>query len=105
MKKQGRPKPKPKSKAATVPRDSDDDRIRFTCPCGAALKIPAWRLDGHGVCPRCKRRLLLAGKSDEKGQGFVRPLLLEGEKNGQTFVIEDQFRIEDHSKEIPEPVD
>jgi hypothetical protein len=100
MKKPARPKPKAPKPAAPPP--PDDDYIRFACPCGAALKIPAWRVDGHGLCPKCKRRLLLTGKAGTQGKSFVNPLLLEGDKTGQTFMIEDQFRIEDHFKEIPE---
>lgn len=98
-------RPRSKSKPAPPPPEPPDEYIRFTCSCGAALKIPAWRLDGHGLCPRCKRRLLLSGKVDESGKGFVHPLVLEGDRNGQTFMIEDQFRIEDHFKEIQDPQD
>jgi hypothetical protein len=102
MRKPTRPRAKP---AKAPPPPPPDEYVRFACPCGAALKIPAWRMDGHGLCPRCKRRLLLAGKADSKGNSVVKPLLLEGDRNGQTFMIEDQFRIEDHFKEIPEPQD
>lgn len=96
---------KPKARAAKPAAPPPDEYIRFTCPCGAALKIPEWRLDGHGVCPRCKRRLLLSGKETPKGGSQVRPLVLEGDRNGQTFVIEPQYRIEDHFKEIPDAQD
>lgn len=100
-----RPAPKPAAPPPPPPQAADPDYLRFTCPCGAALKIPAWRVDGHGVCPRCKRRLLLTGRSDTTGKSTVNPLLLGGEeeKSGQTFMIEDQFRIEDHFREIPDP--
>jgi DNA-directed RNA polymerase subunit RPC12/RpoP len=98
-----RPKPKTRRAAAAPP---PPDVIRFVCTCGAQLKIPAWRVDGHGVCPRCRRRLHLTGKQDPSGRTVVHPLVLgDAEKSGQTFLIDDQFRIEDHFKEIPEAVD
>ena len=103
MKRHARPRPKAaKPPPPPTSPPSDPDYIRFTCLCGAALKIPAWRVDGHGVCPKCKRRLLLTGKAGTQGGSYVHPLLLEGEKSGQTFMIEDQYRIEDHFREIPE---
>jgi DNA-directed RNA polymerase subunit RPC12/RpoP len=74
--------------------------VRFSCPCGAQLKIPAWQVDGHGICPRCRRRLLLTGKADARGQVQIHPLVLgEHEKSGRTFMIEDHFR------EMPEAQD
>ena len=105
MKRLPRSRRTPAKPAAPAP--PQDDYIRFTCPCGAALKIPAWRVDGHGLCPRCKRRLLLTGKAETPAKSYVHPLLLGGDetKSGQTIMIEDQFRIEDHFKEIPEPQD
>ena len=97
-------KSKPKAARPSTPPPADE-YVRFVCPCGAALKIPAWRLDGHGVCPRCKRRLLLSGKESARGGTQVSPLVLEGDRNGQTFMIEPQYRIEDHFKEIPDAQD
>lgn len=91
--------------AKPAPAPPADEYIRFACPCGAALKIPEWRLDGHGVCPKCKRRLLLSGKETRKGGAQVSPLVLEGDRSGQTFMIEPQYRIEDHFKEIPDAQD
>jgi hypothetical protein len=102
MRKPLRPKVKRNSPAPTPPPPPGEEYLRFTCPCGASLKIPEWRLDGHGVCPRCKRRLLLTGKAGRDGASVVKPLVLEGDRNGQTFMIEDQYRIEDHFKEIPQ---
>ena len=98
------PNPAP-SAAPPAPPPPQDDYLRFACPCGAALKIPAWRVDGHGLCPRCKRRLLLTGVSGGPGKSAVNPLLLaqEDDKSGQPFMIEDQFRIEDHFREITDP--
>jgi len=94
---------KPKGARPAAP-PATPDVFRFTCSCGAALKIPAWRVDGHGVCPRCRRRLLLTGKHDPSGRTRVHPLVLgETDKSGQTFLIEDPFKIEDHFKEIEAP--
>jgi predicted nucleic-acid-binding Zn-ribbon protein len=106
MRRPSRPRLRPKAKAQPPPEQPADEYIRFTCSCGAALKIPAWRVDGHGKCPKCKRRLLLSGKIDAKGKGFILPLVLESaDRSGQTFMIEPQYRIEDHFKEIEEPQD
>lgn len=67
--------------------------LRFKCPCGAALKIPASQVDGHGACSRCRRRLLLAGKTGPDGRIVIHPLVLgEAQKSGRTFLIEDHFR-------------
>ncbi len=77
--------------------------VRFSCPCGAALRIPAAKVGGHGLCPRCKRRLLLGGKPAVRGGTRVRPRDLgEQDPSGQTFILE-EFRIEDHFKEIQGP--
>lgn len=89
-----RPAPKARSAAPA------DDFLRFTCPCGAALRIPASRVGGHGVCPKCKRRLLLGGRV-VKGDTRVRPQELgQEDRSGKTFLIEEPFRIEDHFKEM-----
>ena len=82
------------------------DFVRFKCPCGAALRIPAARVGGHGVCPKCRRRLLLGAQTGAKGVTRVRPRELGAEdpKSGQTFIIDEPFRIEDHFKEIAAPL-
>lgn len=92
---------KPRSKPARPA--SPPDVLRCQCPCGAALRVPLGRVDGHGVCPRCARRLLLAGKKGPGGRLEVRPMVMdEGDQHsGATFMM-DEFRIEDHFKEIPE---
>src|SRR5690349_8964931 len=91
-----RPAPRPSPAPA-----ASADFVRFSCPCGAALRIPAARVGGHGLCPRCKRRLLLGSRP---GQTRVRPKELgESDPSGKTFVIDEPFRIEDHFKEIQAP--
>jgi len=77
--------------------------LRFKCPCGAALRIPKEKAGGHGVCPKCKRRLLL-GTRKVAGKVQVAPSALgRKDPSGQTFLIENTYRIEDHFKEIPGP--
>jgi DNA-directed RNA polymerase subunit RPC12/RpoP len=90
-------RPPPRSR----PAPAAPDIVRFTCPCGAALKIPADRVGGHGICPKCKRRLQLGRPSSTR----VRPRELgaEDEHSGKTFLMEAPFRIEDHFKEIAAP--
>ncbi len=75
--------------------------VRFKCPCGAALKIHPSQVDGHGVCSKCRRRLLLAGKAGPGGRVDVHPLVLDETRksSGRTFFIDDHFR------ELPEPQD
>jgi DNA-directed RNA polymerase subunit RPC12/RpoP len=60
--------------------------------------VPAWRVDSHGLCPKCKRRLLLVGKTDRSGQIAIQPMVLDNDAkaSGQTFLIEDHF------KELPD---
>lgn len=101
MRKPLKHRPKLTKPAAPPPAPPSDDYLRFVCPCGAALKIPAWRVDQHGLCPKCKRRLLLTAQ----GSSSVKPIPLDGDRNGSTFMIEDQYRIEDHFKEIPQAQD
>lgn len=84
------PRSKPSRPASPAPAE---EIVRFTCPCGAPLRVPASSVDGHGACPRCRRRLLLTGKVDASGRLQIHPLVLgEGEKSGHTFLIEDHFR-------------
>ncbi len=77
----------------TPPPAAPEEFVRFACPCGAPLKIPAWQVDGHGICPRCRRRLQLTGKADRSGTVRIHPLALgDQDKSGRTFLIEDHFR-------------
>jgi DNA-directed RNA polymerase subunit RPC12/RpoP len=79
-----------------------DDLLRFRCPCGAALRIPASRAGGHGVCPKCRRRLLLNVRK-LAGRREVAPSELgSADPSGNTFLLEAPYRIEDHFREIPD---
>jgi len=96
-----RPPPRSRPKPAPAPADV----VRFTCPCGAALKIPVDRVGGHGICPKCRRRLQLGSRAKSGDTRKIRPREL-GEKDdhsGKTFILEEPFRIEDHFKEITGP--
>ena len=75
--------------------------VRFSCPCGAALRVPADRVGGRGICPKCRRRLQLGKPRATR----VRPRELgeDVDHSGQTFLLEEPFRIEDHFKEIAAP--
>lgn len=94
-------RPPARAKAAPRPAAAPSSIVRFTCPCGAALRVPAERVGGHGICPKCRRRLQL-GKASAKS---VRPRELgeEVDHSGKTFLLEEPFRIEDHFKEIAAP--
>src|SRR5688500_3797546 len=96
-------RPTPRSRPAPAPAPAD--LIRFSCPCGAALKIPVDRVGGHGICPKCRRRLQLGSRAKSGDTRKIRPREL-GEKDdhsGKTFILEEPFRIEDHFKEIAAP--
>jgi DNA-directed RNA polymerase subunit RPC12/RpoP len=98
-----KPPQRPTKPASPAP---PQDVVRFACACGAALRIPAWRVDGRGVCPKCRRRILLAGKAGPSGATVVHPLVLgQEDPSGRTFLIDDAYRIEDHFREIPEAQD
>ena len=98
MRRPSRPRLRPKAKAQPPPEQPADEYIRFTCSCGAALKIPAWRVDGHGKCPKCKRRLLLSGKIDAKGKGFI---LIFSPKIEEIGLAGEAVWIEPLSRQIP----
>ena len=85
------------------PRPAPTSYLRIRCPCGAALRIPVEKAGGHGVCPKCKRRLLL-GVRKIAGRKEVAPSELgRRDPSGETFMMESPYRIEDHFREIPEP--
>ena len=69
------------------------------CPCGAALRIPPASVDKEADCPRCRRRLHLVGKRDERGRLSIHPLVVDDREKIRTR----SFRIEDHFREIPIP--
>ncbi len=65
------------------------EKVRFTCPCGAGLRVPVSRVNGHGRCPVCVQRLLLTGKKDKQGRWHLEAIYLgDTDSSGQTFVIE-----------------
>lgn len=98
-------RPLRRSSPPPPPPPKAPDVVRFSCPCGAALKIPADRVGGHGICPKCKRRLQLGNPKKAGDTRRFRPKEL-GEKDdhsGKTFILEEPFRIEDHFKEMAPP--
>ncbi len=90
MRKSHRRAPRP----SAPPPPPADPVLRFKCPCGASLKIAPSQVDGRGVCSRCRRRILLEGKTGPDGRIAVHPLLLDDSErsSGRTFLIEDHFR-------------
>ncbi len=65
------------------------EKVRFTCPCGAALRVPVARVNGHGRCPVCVQRLLLTGTKDRQGRWHLEAIYLGNtDSSGSTFIIE-----------------
>lgn len=65
------------------------EKVRFTCPCGAGLRVPVTRVNGHGRCPVCVQRLLLTGTKDRQGRWHLEAVYLGDEaSSGSTFIIE-----------------
>jgi len=65
------------------------EKVRFTCPCGAGLRVPVSRVNGHGRCPVCVQRLLLTGAKDRQGRWHLEASYLgDSDSSGQTFIIE-----------------
>lgn len=65
------------------------EKVRFTCPCGAALRVPVARVNGHGRCPVCVQRLLLTGTKDRQGRWHLEAVYLGNtDSSGSTFIIE-----------------
>ena len=74
---------------AVAPPPSGGERVRFTCPCGAGLKVPVSRVNGHGRCPVCVQRLLLTGTKDRQGRWHLEAVYLgDSDASGSTFIIE-----------------
>ncbi len=95
---------RPSSRPVRRTEPPTSDLVRFSCPCGAALRIPASRVGGHGICPKCRRRLLLGAPPRSGSPTRIRPKELgDSDPSGQTFLIEAPFRIEDHFREIQAP--
>jgi hypothetical protein len=65
------------------------EKVRFVCPCGAGLRVPVSRVNGHGRCPVCVQRLLLSGTKDRQGRWHLEAVSLgDTDSSGQTFIIE-----------------
>jgi DNA-directed RNA polymerase subunit RPC12/RpoP len=65
------------------------EKVRFVCPCGAALRVPVQRVNGHGRCPVCVQRLLLTGTKDRQGRWHLEAIYLGNtDSSGSTFIIE-----------------
>lgn len=65
------------------------EKVRFTCPCGTALRVPVSRVNGHGRCPVCVQRLLLTGTKDRQGRWHLEAIYLgNSDSSGSTFIIE-----------------
>jgi hypothetical protein len=74
---------------AVAPAPAAVEKVRFTCPCGAALRVPVARVNGHGRCPVCVQRLLLTGTKDRQGRWHLEAVYLGNtDSSGSTFIIE-----------------
>jgi|GraSoiStandDraft_4_1057263.scaffolds.fasta_scaffold80087_2 hypothetical protein len=74
---------------ASTSASSSAEKVRFTCPCGAGLRVPVTRVNGHGRCPVCVQRLLLTGNKDRQGRWHLEASYLgDSDSSGQTFIIE-----------------
>src|SRR5215831_14875771 len=74
---------------AVAPQPAAGERVRFTCPCGAGLRVPVTRVNGHGRCPVCVQRLLLTGSKDRQGRWHLEAVYLgDSDSSGSTFIIE-----------------
>jgi len=77
-----------RTRAAAAPAPASE-KVRFTCPCGAALRVPVSRVNGHGRCPVCVQRLLLTGTKDRQGRWHLEAIYLGNtDSSGSTFIIE-----------------
>ncbi len=66
-----------------------EEKVRFVCPCGAALKVPVSRINSRGRCPMCTERILLSGSKDKQGRWRLEAIYLGNvASSGQTFIIE-----------------
>src|SRR6185503_10392979 len=78
-----------KTKAVAPAPSAAGEKVRFTCPCGAGLKVPVSRVNGHGRCPVCVQRLLLTGTKDRQGRWHLEAVYLgDSDASGSTFIIE-----------------
>lgn len=66
-----------------------EEKVRFVCPCGAALRVPVSRINSRGRCPMCTERILLSGSKDKQGRWTLEAIYLGNvASSGQTFIIE-----------------
>jgi hypothetical protein len=78
-----------RTKVAAPPPSAASEKVRFVCPCGAGLRVPVARVNGHGRCPVCVQRLLLTGKKDRQGRWHLEAIYLgDTDSSGSTFIIE-----------------
>ena len=78
-----------KTKAVAPAAPAAGEKVRFTCPCGAGLRVPVSRVNGHGRCPVCVQRLLLTGNKDRQGRWHLEAVYLgDSDASGSTFIIE-----------------
>jgi len=78
-----------KTKAVAPPPPAAGEKVRFVCPCGAGLRVPVSRVNGHGRCPVCVQRLLLTGTKDRQGRWHLEAVYLgDSDSSGSTFIIE-----------------
>jgi hypothetical protein len=77
-----------RTRVAAAPAQASE-KVRFTCPCGTALRVPVARVNGHGRCPVCVQRLLLTGTKDRQGRWHLEAIYLGNtDSSGSTFIIE-----------------
>ena len=78
-----------RTRPVAPPPPAAGEKVRFTCPCGAGLRVPVSRVNGHGRCPVCVQRLLLTGTKDRQGRWHLEAIYLgNSDSSGQTFIIE-----------------
>lgn len=78
-----------RTKAVAAPPTAAGEKVRFICPCGAGLRVPVSRVNGHGRCPVCVQRLLLTGTKDRQGRWHLEAVYLgDSDASGSTFIIE-----------------
>jgi DNA-directed RNA polymerase subunit RPC12/RpoP len=78
-----------RTRPAAAPVAKVEEKVRFVCPCGAALRVPVSRIGSRGRCPMCTERILLTGTKDRQGRWNLEAIYLGNvESSGQTFIIE-----------------
>lgn len=78
-----------RTRPVAPPAAAPGEKVRFVCPCGAGLRVPVARINGHGRCPVCVQRLLLTGTKDRQGRWHLEAVYLgDTDSSGSTFIIE-----------------